>query len=332
MWTRIALALSCAVGLFTLTACDASKSEIPSINSVESLTVGAADPLDRSSLIWLADHLGYFTKHGLKIDVKYYESGLAATKDLMAGKVDIATGAEFATAHCALEQTRLRIITTLSQSYDIKLVGRKDHGITRPSDIRHKRIGVLRGSGTEFFLDILMVLENIPFQDVEKVDLSPSDQVKAISKGEVDAVVVTEPFVNQISSGLGMNASSWSAQSGQSNYWLLLSTEVTTRNRAHAIHALVSSLVSAEGFLETHREESKRIVAQKLGPRHISALWDEAKFAVGLDRSLPLRIEAEQRWAGPDLEATQSRIPDLLNAFYYDALSSIKPESVTILH
>ena len=79
----------------------------------------------------------------------------------------------------------------------MKIVARRDHGIAQISDIRHKRIGVLRGSGGEFYLDLLMALQEIPSQEVQKVDLSPSEQSKAISKGEVDAVVTWEPFASR---------------------------------------------------------------------------------------------------------------------------------------
>ena len=246
MKIRILLAVLFVAGLVVLTACDSSKSKKASGEPEENLTIGIADPKRLSSLIWIAEDQGYFSEHGLKINIKLYESGLAATKDLLAGKVDLATATEFVAARLFLEHPDLRIITSMCESEDIRLMARRDHGIAQISDIRHKRVGVLRGSGGEFYLDLLMVLHNIPFHEVQKVDLPLSEQSKAISKGEVDAVVTWEPFVSEVSKDLGTNAVSWSAQSGQSYYWLLLGTEDVVSKRPRAIHGFLSSLVSAE--------------------------------------------------------------------------------------
>ncbi len=48
-----------------------------------------------------------------------------------------------------------------------------------------------------------MVLQQIPFQDVQKVDLAPSQLAKALSKGELDAAVLWEPFVTAVNKELG---------------------------------------------------------------------------------------------------------------------------------
>jgi NitT/TauT family transport system substrate-binding protein len=320
-------------GLTMLTGCDSSKSKIPSSGAVENLTLAiSSDPGDLSSLIWVAEDQGYFSQHGLKINVKLYGSGLAATKELVAGNADLATASEFVAASYILKGADLRIITTLSESDDVKLVARRDHGIAQISDIRHKHIGVLRGSGGEFFLDLLMVLHNIPSQEVQKVDLPPSEQVGAISKGEVDAVITWEPYVSEVSKDLGANVVSWSAKSEQNYYWLLLGTADRIAKMPRTIHDFVSSLVSAEEFIKNHRNEAKSIVARKLGSRHRESAWEEPQFAVGLDHPLILTMEAEMRWTDPALEAKQSDIPDLLSFIYFDALNSVKPESIRILH
>ncbi len=300
---------------------------------MESLTLGiSSDPGDLSSLIWVAEDQGYFSEHGLKINIKLYESGVASTKDLLAGKVDLATASEFVAARHILQGSDLRIITSLCESDSVKLVARRDHGITQLSDIRHKRIGVLRGSGGEFFLDLLMVVQNVPSQEVQKVDLTLPEQAKAISKGEVDAVVTWEPYVSEICKDLGTNALSWSAQSEQNYYWLVIGTVDSIRNRSRAVQGFVSSLVLAEEFIKNHRDEANRIVARKLGSRHFESMWEETPFGVGLDHPLILTMEAEMLWTNPDLEAKQSDMPDLLSFIYFDALNSAKPGSIRILH
>ncbi|MGO9571561.1 MAG: ABC transporter substrate-binding protein [Desulfomonilaceae bacterium] len=329
---RILLAVLFVVGLGVLTACDSPKSKTASGESEENVTIGIADPKDLSSLIWVAEDQEYFSENGLKINIKLYESGLAAMKDLLVGKVDLSTAGEFLASRLLLEQPDLRLITSMCESDNIKLMARRDHGIAQISDIRHKRIGVLRGSGGEFYLDLLMVLQEIPSQEVQKVDLPPSEQAKAISKGEVDAVVTWEPFISDVKNDLGTNALSWSAQSGQSLYWILLGTADGVSKRSRAIKGFVSSLVSAEEFLKNHEDEARRIVARKLGVSDLDSLWKGTLFEVGLDHSLILTMEAQMRWMNPRFSAQQSEMPDLLNFVYFDTLHSVQPERIKLLY
>ena len=319
------------VGLIFLTGCDSSKPKTSVGEHLESLTLGIPDSKELSALIWIAEDRGYFDERRLKINVKSSESGLATTKDLLTGTVDLGTCAEVVAARRILERTGLRIITSLCKFDIVKLVARRDHGISQISDIRHKRIGILRGSTTEYCLDLLMVMQNIPYQEVEKVDLSPSEQVKALSKGEVDAVITWEPFISELSNKLGTNAVSLSAQGGQSFYWLLLGTEDTIKKRMHAIKDFLSALASAEEYTKNHNEEAERIVARKLGYQHVGSMWKESQFKMDLGRPLILAMEAEMRWMNPDLQS-ENNIPDITDFIYFDASNSVQPGRIKLLH
>lgn len=329
--TRIITVFLFVVGLLICTGCDSSKFKTSSDKSAENLTIGISEPRYLSSLIWISEDQGYFAKHGLKVSVQFCESGVAAAKDLLAGKLDLATVTEFVAARCILEQNAIRIITSLCESDDVKLVARKDRGITQLSDIRHKRIGVLRGGGGEFFLDLLIALQNIPSKDIQKVDLSPSDQVRALSKGDVDAAVMWEPFVSEVTNNLGPNMMRWSAQNGQNYYWLLLGMEETIKKRPHMVSRFVSSLISAEEFFRNNKDEARMIIARKLGSDN-PAFFQEKLFEVGLDHPLVLAMEAQIRWMNPSLLTHHSKLPDLISFVYFDALNSVQPERIRLLH
>jgi len=53
---------------------------------------------------------------------------------------------------------------------------------------------------------------------------------------------------------------------------------------------------------------------------------------VGLDDSLSLTMKAEMRWMNPDLHAKDSGAPDMLPFIYFDALNSVQPEKIKLLH
>ena len=78
--------------------------------------------------------------------------------------------------------------------------------------------------------------------------------------------------------------------------------------------------------------ESKQIVARKLGPNHMESLWSELRFVVGLDDSMSLMMKAEMRWMNPDLHAKDSGVPDIDPFIYFDALNSVQPEKIKMVH
>lgn len=134
------MAFLSAAGLIALNGCDTSNPKT-SGGSVQTLSVGTYQG-DLASQIWIAEKQGYFAEHGLRVDIRLYGSGLAAVRDMLAGEVDLSTASDFVAAGSILRQSPIRIISSMCEADAIRLVARKDHGITQLSDLRNKRIGV----------------------------------------------------------------------------------------------------------------------------------------------------------------------------------------------
>lgn len=320
-----------ALGLVIWTACESTTSTQPPDRSVESLTLGTSAN-DLSSLIWIAKARGYFSEQGLNIDIKLYESGHLAVQDLLAGKLDLATATEFAAVRYGLEHPDFRIISILDEAQDQQLVARRDRGIAQPSDLRNKRIGVTRGTSSDYYLHLLLILEKIRTEDVRIVHLLPSEQMNAITGGDIDAVMVWEPFASRIKEELGTNAVSWPGQSGQDEYWLLLSTAGIIERRSLAIKRFLVALVSAEGLIANNETEARGIVAKQLEGRHLGSLWRNHRFRLSLHRPLVLKMEAELKWLQPGTGAERSSVPDLYDFVHFDALNSMESKRVRVLN
>ena len=327
----IPLALLAVVGLIVLTGCDSSKSKMPPGSTVESLTLGTS-AIALSSLIWVAKAKGYFAEQHLDIDFRLYESGHLAIRDLLAGKLDLATATEFAAVSHGLERSDFRIISILDQAQDQQLVARRDRGITKLSDLRNKRIGVARNTSSEYYLNLLLILEKIQSEDIQVVNLLPLEQVKAITKGDVDALMIWEPFATMVKQEMGTNAVSWAGQSGQDEYWLLLSTAGIMEKKSRAIRRFLAALASAEDLIRNNEIEAIDIVSNQLNNRNLALLWKNHRFGLGLHRPLILKMEAELEWVKSGATARQSDIPDLNNIVHFDALNSVKPTRIKMLH
>ncbi len=234
MKIRSLLAVLFVVGLVAFFGCESSKPK--AVGPPEKLTIGTYLG-DLSALFWIAKDQGYFSDQGVNVQLKTHESGLESYMDLLAGNVDLATITEFVFARNVFKRPDVRVLAVVGQTNNLKLVARKDHGITQMSDLRKKRIGLVRDSVAEYYLHLLLMFHQIALQDCEIVDLPPTEEVKAITRGDIDAAVVWEPFARQMQKKLGTNGVSWSAQGGQDFYWLLIGTDDTLRKRSSAIRA-----------------------------------------------------------------------------------------------
>jgi ABC-type nitrate/sulfonate/bicarbonate transport system substrate-binding protein len=328
---RILLALFSLVGLVALTGCDSPKSKVSPDGPVETLTLGTS-AIVLSSLIWVAKAKEYFAAQHLNIDFRLYESGHLAIRDLLTGKLDLATASDFAAVQHGLERADFRIISLLSQAQDKQLVARKDRGITKLSDLRNKRVAVAKNTSADYYLHLLLFLEKIQSEVIQVVDLLPSEQVAALTKGDIDAVMVWEPFATMAKQELGSNAVSWEGQSGQDEYWLLLSTAGVIEKKSLALRRFLAALAKAEDFIKNNDIEAMGIMQKQLERPLLASFWRNNRFGLGLHRPLMLKMEAELEWVKSGPGTGQSDIPDLNNFVYSDALNSVEPTKIKLPH
>jgi NitT/TauT family transport system substrate-binding protein len=328
---KILLVTLSVVALIVSSGCDSSKSGTQLAESKESLTI-AVYPGYYSALIWLAKNRGYFSQHGVDVQLRKEESGIACLNKLLSGKADLATLADFALVTHLTQHPDLRILTVLADVDDVKLVAKRDRGISQISDLKNKRIGLVRNSSAEYYLNLLLMFHRISSQDVESVSLSPSEQEDALAKGTIDAAVLWWPVAEQIEGKLGINAISWSAQKGQVYYWLLVGRDDTLKRRSADMRGVLTALTSAEEFMKGNPDEARRIVVAETGSEVKPGLWESVKCELSLSRPCLLAMEAQLKWLKARQGSQKDKMPNLLEYMHFDALNSVRPEAVQMPH
>jgi hypothetical protein len=61
-------------------------------------------------------------------------------------------------------------------------------------------------------------------------------------------------------------------------------------------------------------------------------LWETSRFDLSLSRPVVLIMESQLRWMNSGKGVQEFKMPDLLEFIYFDALNSVKPEKIKILH
>ncbi len=287
-----------------------------------------------SALIYIAQDQGFFRRHGLDLSIESYQTGLAAVDDLMAGKVDMATAAEFVLTLKGFKTKDLRTIGTIATTDSGEIIARKDHAINKPEDLRGKRIGVPKKTLAEFFLSSFLSFNGLFPGETHIVDLPPSQMVSALSDGRVDAVCFFHPFTDAVKKSLTGKTLSWSAQGGQDLYLLLVTKKEWIKARPKAMRGFLQGVLEAEAFLKNHRAEAQDIVhrALHLDQEVIRTNWANTHFHVRLDQSLLTLMEEEARWAMSNKLVDSRKMPNYFNCLFLEGLMMLKPEAVGVIH
>jgi ABC-type nitrate/sulfonate/bicarbonate transport system substrate-binding protein len=287
-----------------------------------------------SSLIWIAETQGFFTDNGLEVIIETYDNGVVPVSELIAGRVDIATAGEFVTVMRGFENPGLRTIGTIDLAEAVEVLGKRDHGIRQPADLKGKRIGLKKGSQAEFFLGMFLLLNQLSYDDVVLVDLSPGRMADALSQASVDAVVVWDPFAFRLKQTFGENIVSWSAQSDRKFYFLLNMMDAFLKAKPEVVNRFLRAMVQAEAFVQANGEEAKAQVQNYLGLEegYLQSVWAKNDFRVTLSQDLLMTMEDEADWALEHGLTDATWPPVSLDLLYVDGLEQVKPGGVDVIY
>jgi NitT/TauT family transport system substrate-binding protein len=326
--TTFAVLAAFSVG-FVSSSCQRDSSK-----PIGSIVVSYA-PFETLLLLWAADEQGFFTRNGLNVTLKKYDTGAGALEGVLKGDADIAVGtAEFPLVGRAFRKEKIRTLGSVAKIEHIYVVARKDRGIERVSDLKGKRVGTTRGTVAEFYLGRMLELNGMKMQDLTVLDLkTPSEWVNAVVDGDMDAVVTAQPHANSARDGLGANAVFWSAQSNQPMYALAIATDEWIKAHPELVNRFLKSMAQAEEHVIRNPDEAKTIIQKRLdlGAAYVETLWSKNHYGLSLDQSLIAAMEDEARWMINTGLTSEKQIPDFVDYIHIDGLKAIKPEAVNII-
>jgi ABC-type nitrate/sulfonate/bicarbonate transport system substrate-binding protein len=302
--------------------------------TVGSITVAYA-PYQAEVLFYIAENQQFFSQNGLAVVTRQYEFPAASLDGVLNGEADIAVGvAEYPLVIKALQKKAVRIIGCICKSDFIHLIGRKDRGITKLSDLRGKRVGTTFGTITDFYLERLLQLNGLIMNEITPVYLqTDAERQNALPEGSVDAQVASQPNASALRDRLGDNATFLPAQSGQHTFALAISRNEWIAKHPDLVCRFLKSLAQAEEYVNRHPDETRKIVLNRINVSmsQMDETWSQARFSLSLDQSLITAMEDEARMMIMNKLTTERQVPNFEDYIYQDALKGIRPEAVNII-
>lgn len=303
-------------------------------------SVAAAEPLrisvtrmPVSAPIFVAQERGLFKKAGLEVEAREYELGKTALEDLNAGRLDIAFAAVTPIVYSCMAGGDFKIIATAASSANmVALAGRKDLGIQKVSDIRGKRVGLIRGTSGEFYFDTLRVLNRIPKDSVIVENRTVQGLVDGLQDGSLDIISAWEPQIQTLRLLLTNRLVLFYGDGLYTFSWNMIVLPKTISTRRADLEKFVDVLYEAADLIESDHDAVAAQLTQRYGAvgRDLVVGFKETRFRPQLGQELLVQMEGEARWI-INRDARTNPPPNFLRWLDTSILKKAHASSVTVI-
>ena len=164
------------------------------------------------------------------------------------------------------------------------------------ADLRGKRVGLQKGSSAHYLLVRAVAQGGLQWSDITPVYLPPAEARAAFEKGAIDAWAIWDPYyaaaeidaqARVLSTGRGLS----------SNNSFYLGSQALSQRTA-VVKALFDALSEADAYVQSHRTEASRFIAEATGLPLASALrFVERRSAGRVTALTPAQVADQQRVA-----------------------------------
>jgi NitT/TauT family transport system substrate-binding protein len=279
-------------------------------------------PISYSAVTQIAELQGYFREEGLDSQVISLPAGPDIVTALRASGGSAAQAGGIAVTPVVTMIGAgghpVIVATTLTSNSQAKLVTFANSGITKdPATLKGKRIGVVRNTVGEIYLDRLLKKGGLRSQDVVLVNGRPADLRTLLVRGDVDAAVLWDPFVIQVEREYRrLLAEGKTPPRGEPQilvdptlYTLAFNIVTTSDKLPESREALLKMLratIKAERYMREHPKEAQAALEKwlNLEPGDLGDFFATTEFRVQIN------VPQLKQWCKEELEELRAGRPD----------------------
>jgi ABC-type nitrate/sulfonate/bicarbonate transport system substrate-binding protein len=301
-------------------------------STAETMTVAESRQI-MSALLYIALAERYCADEGLEVILQPHPSGKASLRAVIDSKADIAAVAEVPFMWAVLERRPVQVFATIETTdKDIAITARTEAGIKAFQDLPGKRIGIIPGTSSAYFLDLFLVTHGLKGSGVVVEPFEPTDIAPALAAGSIDAMSAWTAIRLQAHAQLPDRTVSFFGDGVYIEAWNLAARKTFRHERPAAMQKLLRALLKAERFAGVNRQQAIDIVARQLNldRRTLAILWENFGFTIGLDQALIVNLEGQARAAAQANPTVL--LPNFLHHVHRDGLAAVAPHRVSILY
>ncbi len=271
-----------------------TEKEAPKAASQEIVAYGVIDPQISAQQI-IADKKGFFAAEGVKVTNKLIQSGGDISPLISGGTAQVSFETPYTDIAVAANNVGVKIVAPMADIGNTQaVVAGKNVTIQKAKDLEGKKIGIAAGAGVLIAIRNMCAELGVDINKIQFVILSPSDQIAALDRGDIDLMACWEPWVsNAVKAGgkllfSGLNSYLPDKQgpvSWLSFYTTMQVTDQFLKEHPQEIQAMLRALKKATDFIHEHPDEAAEIIAKEinLDKEQVKKIMGQNKYSMQFD-------------------------------------------------
>ncbi|WP_418358109.1 MULTISPECIES: ABC transporter substrate-binding protein [Shewanella] len=282
-----------------VTGCDvAEKTNRNSVSKKKAITIAVSNtPL--SAPFFIAEKMGFFANNNLHVKLERFDGGVKCFNALVNQQVDFATASETVVMFNSFQRTDFAVMASFVESdNDVKLLSLTPEKYRQLDHIANTRIGVIKGSASEFFLDSLLIMHNKTHLPIKRVYLTPAQLIPALLDNQVDIISAWEPLGYMLLEQIATKPEIINSRGLYHLSFNLIGMKQSTVDNNDK-QALLKSISEAIIYIHKHPKHAQEILSKTLNiaPSQLQYSWADYTFRLSLSNALFSNIQTQSQWA-----------------------------------
>jgi ABC-type nitrate/sulfonate/bicarbonate transport system substrate-binding protein len=280
------------------------------------------------SQFYVAKEAGLFEKNGLDVTINTGPSGSAMVPFLINNQVQAAYGSDL--AGVINHNVDNNIVAVADGTYLVKWLSVVGRNVQSLDELKGKRIGIAKGTGSEIFWNHVLAKRNLQAADFKIVDIEAPEMLAATERGDIDGFAVWEPWPTRTLQAVKGTKILQDAEGIYNNINFVYMNRGWIEQNRETAERFMLSLVQANDLIGQDRAAAAKMVAKFLKmPLELAVeLMPKVEFDMTwTDRAVAtVKIAEEQLASQKKLKAPL----DYTKYVYTDLLKKVRPENVKI--
>jgi ABC-type nitrate/sulfonate/bicarbonate transport system substrate-binding protein len=252
-----------------------------------------------SAPFFIAEQQGYFRRNNLNIELVRLDGGVKCFNALLNNQVNLATASETVVMFNRFKQTNFSVLASFVESdNDLKLLSLVPQKYHRLNNLANVRVGIVKGSASEFFFDSLLIMYNKTQQPIERIYLRADQLIPALLNNEVDIISAWEPLSYLLTQQITSNTKVINSRGLYHLSFNLIELKQTTLSTSEKL-ALLKAINDAIDYIHTHSDLAQVDISRILNidPSQLHYSWNDYTFRLSLSNALFSNIQIQSQWA-----------------------------------